>query len=363
MKVIEYLKNHSYDDLKNELGIESKVYNDRVVLNYSQTDSPKYDPIVKECRALILNRPNHKVLCRSFDRFYNYGEDPNTEKFKINRSVVEEKIDGSLCCVYNDGNKWQVSTRKMAFAEGETFTGKTFKEIFIEALGGDPNEIFKTINTDLVIIFELVSPETRVVKPYEETLVYLLDIRNRVTGSWLGNEESWFWNIPSKAKWRYPKKFKFENWEECLYALKELPALDEGYVARLMGWRIKIKNPSYLAIANLRLNGVLSEKRLIKLVLLNDYDEYLNYFPEDKKNFEPYIEAYKNMIIDIDAKWIAYKNLENDKDFALAIKNCPAKNILFGMRKKGMKISEVIDKMTDNSKYFLLKSYVREVVK
>ena len=358
MEVIHYLSNHTYEDLTNEFGIKVNEYDDRVVLNYSQIDSPKFNPIVAECRGLILSKPDHKVLCRSFDRFYNYNEDPNTNKFVIEKSIVEEKIDGSLCNVYHDGNVWQIATRGMAFAEGGTPSGRTFREIFVETLGGEPNDVFKHIDKTIVVIFELVSPETRVVKPYEEACLYLLDVRARDTGTFYGQEFTWFWNIPKGVKWKYPEKYTFESWDDCFFAAKKLPAMDEGYVVKTnLNWRLKVKNPAYLAIANMRMNGIINEKRIVLLVLMNDYEEYLGYFPEDQKEFDPYIQAYETMIADIDEHWVKYKDIEDQKEFAMAIKDCHSKHILFGMRKKQYP-QEIIENMTDNAKVKLLKGYV-----
>ena len=93
---------------------------------------------------------------------------------------------------------------------------------------------------------------------------------------------------------------------------------------------------------------------------MNDHEEYLQYFPEDQKEFDPYLEAYETMILDIDKHWVAYKDLEDQKEFAMAIKDCPAKSILFGMRNRQQKIHDVIDNMTDNAKVSLLKGYVKE---
>jgi tRNA splicing ligase len=46
-----------------------------VVLNYNQINSPKYDPIVMECRGLILDsKDSWKIVAKSFRRFFNYGE-------------------------------------------------------------------------------------------------------------------------------------------------------------------------------------------------------------------------------------------------------------------------------------------------
>jgi hypothetical protein len=195
------------------------------------------------------------------------------------------------------------------------------------------------------------------VKPYQEPCVYLLDVRNKETGLFLGQEITWYWNVPDNASWKYPESFQFETWDDCLYAVKKLPAMDEGYVTLQDTWRIKVKNPAYLAIANLRLNGIINEKRIILLVLMNDQNEYLQYFPEDQKEFDPYIEANKKMTEEVAILWFENRKIEDQKEFALKIKDYDSKNILFGMR-KGKKINEMIDNMTDNAKVRLIKGYV-----
>jgi len=59
LAVQEYLKNNSLEDLTNEYGIKVREYDDRIVLNYNMIDTPggkKFDPIIRECRGLILHR-------------------------------------------------------------------------------------------------------------------------------------------------------------------------------------------------------------------------------------------------------------------------------------------------------------------
>ena len=98
-----------------ELGIDIKDYSDFVLLVYSQTDSIKFNPVVTECRGLILQKDTWKVLCRSFDRFYNYGEDPESNNFPVNKSNIYEKVDGTLIRVwFHPVLGWNCATRKMA---------------------------------------------------------------------------------------------------------------------------------------------------------------------------------------------------------------------------------------------------------
>lgn len=362
LEVQKYLKDHTYEQLTEELGIKVKdEYDDRVVLNYHQIDSYKhrFNPIVMECRGLILSKPDHEILCRSFDRFWNYGEDPNSDKFDITKAEATDKIDGSLCNVYYDGTKWQVATRQMAFAEGPVPNKKkTYADIFQEAIGDDINKIFEPISKDLTIIFEMVSPETRVVTPYKDKAVYLLDVRNRDTGLYLGNEMTRFWVITRNTKWFYPEVHEFKNWEEVVESSKALPAMEEGYVTRIDSWRIKVKNPSYLAIAHLRENGAITEKRVVKLVFMQDHEEYLLHFPEDQPEFDPYINAYNAMIDEINSIYPTVATIEDQKEFALEIQNCPSKGIMFGMR-KGVKMVDMIEGLNDNYKTRLLRGYLK----
>ena len=44
----EYFESRkNLEDLKNELGISSNSFDDLIILNYSQIDSPKTDPLVR----------------------------------------------------------------------------------------------------------------------------------------------------------------------------------------------------------------------------------------------------------------------------------------------------------------------------
>ena len=95
MKVQEFLEvnNFNFDKLTEEFGIRVKRYpaENMVVLNYDQIESPKYEPIARECRSLVLNYQGD-VVSRSFDRFFNYGEGECEVDFS--NAVALEKVGG-----------------------------------------------------------------------------------------------------------------------------------------------------------------------------------------------------------------------------------------------------------------------------
>lgn len=372
LNVQKYLQDHTLDDLESQLGIITTRYTDRVVLNYSQLDSPKFHPICDECRGLILSLPNLKVLSRSFDRFYNLGERGyfSDDQFCINRMEVQQKIDGSLIDTYNDGHKWCCATRKMAFAEGETPKGNTFKPVVEKALGFPVEDLeYKLTDEmkDYTIICEMVSPETRVVIPYPEYKLYVLAIRNKYTGEYLDREDIdnivynyWLKEGPNLDR---PDIYTFKSIEDCIKASNELKPMDyngEGYVCCdvVTNNRVKIKNPAYVAIHHLRENVKISTNCIIDLVFEQEYDEYLEYFPEDTHFFQPYIDGYHNMIRDIKQVWDSTHNIEDQKEFALQVKDKPFSGILFNMR-KGKSISEALDKLTRKSRQRLINNYVK----
>ena len=85
--------------LTTEYGIRVKAYpeQDTYVLNYDQIESPKFAPVVKECRSLVINS-KCEVISRSFDRFFNHGEGECIVDF--NQAWAMEKVDGSLIGLY-----------------------------------------------------------------------------------------------------------------------------------------------------------------------------------------------------------------------------------------------------------------------
>ena len=343
MNVQKYLEENSIEKLQQELFIVVTDYPDRVVLNYNQIESPRFDPICDECRALILRKGTWEVMARSFQRFYNVGEDPNTKNFLVSQARIEQKIDGSLMSVYWDGTTWCVSTRKKAFAEGTTVFGRRFADVFQEAASKTSLWTFLDENTvyqRFTWVFELVSPETRVVTPYPEPHISLITVRDNVTGNELTGRE-----LDNYAKLMHvdrPLSYKFTTLEETIEAANKLAAMDEGFVLveetpGLPHWRLKCKNGKHLAIAHMRENGNISPKRILKLVMENEVEEYLSYFECDKPYFDLVQEKWNDSVKRIEGLFAQYNPLESQKEFALSIIPKTVydfeKGVLFEMRK------------------------------
>jgi len=340
MKVQEYLKKHGIEKLKEEYSIGVTDYDDRVVLNYNQIDSPRFEAICEECRALILKK-NRKwdVLGRSFDRFYNLGEGEGWKDFPIAQARIDEKLDGSLITVYHDDEKWCVATRKMAFAEGKTYIGCTFAELFDKAVTPKFWNFLEHTGTQMCFTFELTSPVNRVVTPYEDTSATLIGCRNRLNGFEVNKKTLDY--IAEDMDVARPKSFECNSLDDIKEKANSLATMDEGFVLVYEQdgsfRRLKCKNDKYLAIAHLRDNGIVNPKRIMTLVVDNEQHEYLQYFESDRKYFDFAEAIYLESIINIEKLWKESKNIESQKDFALfIIPRCIhgyEKGILFDMRK------------------------------
>ena len=359
MEVIEFLKENTLEDLTIQFGIKVKEYPEHgiAVLNYDQIDSPKYHPIVKECRGLIIDLNVLVVVSKTFSRFYNLNENENDE-FNFDEPFrAEEKADGSLISVYWFNNSWCVASRGNAFAEGTTASGLSFKEIFETAIGTDVNSFMVDMFRNQSYTFELCSVYNKVVKLYNEPVVYLLNATE--LPSYETGDSQTLDYLAEDLGVKRPEVYDINSVEEIHESFKDIEPTDEGYVLiDVNGNRIKVKNPTYVDLHHLKGNGEITPKRITDVVFRGETEEVLGYFPEYREFFEPWQEAYNTLINNIDDNIeLVYNNTYSQKEFALKIKDLHFKGVLFSMR-KGLTIQEAFDKIGSTGKVSLLEYWV-----
>ena len=378
LNVQKYLIENGIEKLKSEFKIKVNDYSDRIVLNYDQIESPRFHPIVDECRAIILKKSDFSILSHIFVRFYNLMEgvqvgnsgeinkirvssfgEPKIETVDILNARIESKIDGSLISVYHDGHKWCIASRSMAFAEGQGNFGRSFDEIFRST--EEYKDVMNYLNSLYLYKaytwgFELTSPENRVVTPFSNYNVVLIGARNNITGDEVNGEHLDFHAKEMKVK--RPERYQVKSFQEMLDLVNAKPWMDEGVVLVIEKptgsfMRIKCKNPKFVAIANMRENGNISPKNILFIIMKGEKEEILKYFPEDEKYFL-FVEDYYNSIISkIEQLYEENKNASDQKTFALSIlsktKNSFESGALFKM-KSGMKLQDYIKNMGTGSK-------------
>lgn len=327
MKLIEFIKSNPDWEIK----LQDKPYcitikrkDNFIIFNYNQIESDFYNPIVKECRGIILEDITFKPVCVPFYKFGNYGEG-YADKIDWNTARVQEKIDGSLIKVWCYDGEWKISTNGMIDARDAQLSCniseyKTFYDLFMKAKE-NVGLNFDKLNPKYTYMFELISPYNRVVVPYTEISIKHIGTRNIDTLEEL--------NIDIKVP--KPKEYNFKSLDECIKIAQELPFNEEGYVVIDGNWhRIKVKSPAYVAVHHLT-TGVVTKERIVELIRQNEHEEFLNYYPK----FTKQINNTKNKIdLFIENMNSAIDKAQNTifstrKDFAEFAKKTPCPALMF----------------------------------
>lgn len=318
LRVVHYLKEQKQrgenplEKLKSEFGVESKKHpeHDLYILDYSQIDSPRFNPIVDECRGLVIDG-NFDLVSKGFSRFYNLGEGPNVIDW-TQPVHVTTKQDGSMIHIFNHKDNWFVNTR-FSWGDGEVnLSGFTWRQLVEKHL--DYEKLSKT----KTYVFELCGPYNKVVRTYSPTL-FLLAVFSE-------GEEYPHWCIQYESerigiKATETHEVKSESHAvELLNLLSKKDPTFEGFVFR--DWkddRCKVKTAAYLALHKLGTGNAYLPKYLVPIILSGETEELLCYFQELKPKIEEIKQKIDEIKKEIETVWELYKNIENQKEFAISI--------------------------------------------
>jgi hypothetical protein len=349
--------------LKEELGIKCRQEGNLFCFNYDQIESPKTHPVVGDCRGIVLQY-DLAVAALTPVRFFNLGEALDiTGQFDWENPInVDEKADGSFIKIYYDkyAKNWEIGTRGTCRAEVENYTGGIFRTMVLETLGVDSEEEFQEIASyslweGLTYCFELVGPDNRVVTPYSEAALVLLavitDEAVELTAEQLAGELDDIQTMFVTSNVRLPRSYAFSNQKELVEFVDKLPNLMEGVVLRDQNdLRIKVKAKSYVAVHRLRGDSLPTPKRLASLVVTNETEEYLAYFPEERPRFVKYQEAWEIFVSKQVEIYNLTKDIKSQKDFALAIKAFPASGAMFQARRSGDDFESTLNSQREAAK-------------
>lgn len=367
MLAIQYFIKHNKDweeklskppfclKITRDLGVIGFMYN-HITSDFSEL-------YVREARGLWLYENTFEVACHSFDKFFNYKE-PYADNINwiVGEPEVEEKIDGSLMKVwYNKTlNDWILSTNGTIDATKAT-TGDalfpTFWDVFQEALKNSNltwNELTKELNPDNTYTFEMVSPQTRVVIPYEKPYIYFIGVRNNSTNNEFNPDD---YELPVKR----PKKFPLTNIFECLKAAKDLPWDKEGFVVVDKYFhRVKIKSSEWVKAHLVRGNGCESLSSIVDVILNGEQEEFLVYANEYKdllKATEARMSAIYNKLKN---SLYSITNTNSQKEYAELVKKQPkiVQNYLFSLSNES-NLKEYISTWTASKWVKILKEEVQ----
>lgn len=376
LQIIEYLKIHSLLELYNDHGIRHRFDKNhtKFTLNYDQILSKNGDPIVEECRGLILRPHNHNidendivgdcdVVAFPMKRFYNYGD--------IYCSIIDHKslsiftkLDGTCCILYYDEyfNEWLVGTRSVPEADlpiclnDIILQDKTFSTLFWEGFDNvcrdyniDKISLLQNFDKKITYVFELTSIHNKVVVEYDKTYVTLIAMRNKITGIELSVQNNKFFPV-------IPTVWNLDIFEQIKTFVDTFsPNEFEGFVLCDKNFnRIKIKNSKYVLAAHLKDSTINSTRNLLRAILNNTIDDIIPLCNTELQNKILNLqEKTKQFIYKSQQKFDTWNlNATNDKEFALfVVNNTPISGIFFAARKQHKSIIEIIQNLIQQNKF------------
>lgn len=309
-----------------------KSYPNLHQFKYDQINSPMHEPLVKECRGIILDQNDDwACVARPFDKFWNLG-DFYADKVDWTKAMMSEKLDGSLIIMYFYDGKWNVATSGTPDASGQVNGfpmdfAKLFWDTFrSQGLTLDELDFY---DSNYTFLFELMTPYNRVVVPHKTCSVKLIGIRNRNNGKEMPP-------LFGPKSWPYVKSIPILSDMAVLDTFTKINAIDqEGWVVTDDKFnRVKVKHPQYVVLHHMRGEGTPSPKRALQVILGGEHEEVLTYWPE----WRPLFSSVASRLVDLtDGLNTAYGNishLESQKEFALEAQKSRCSGALFMLRAK-----------------------------
>jgi len=239
-----------------------------VILNYDGKRS-KRNPITDACRGLVLNTSNWTVVAKGFNRFVDNGK---IKKPTIDRILSKE--DGTLIMVFYYNDRWFVNCR-YNFGDDLIPSGRcTYRHLFTELFP----EFEKHLDRRYTYLFEMCTPENRIVRCYLERKLFLLGALETSTRMEVDSETLDDWAMDWKHSCQRPLDFthrqpfaselaallskgQVDEAKKLVFTLlhqdgKNEETVKEGIVVLYNnGQRQKIKNPLYLALHIFKYRG------------------------------------------------------------------------------------------------------------
>lgn len=338
MYITDFMRNNSnWEELlsNSPYCLKIKRKDNLILFNYSQIDSDPSNEIVKEARGLIIEDKTYKPVCYGFNRFYNIDE-TNAACIDWDTAIATSKEDGTLFFAYYY-NGWHIKTRSTFDAEGAPLNEgglSNFRELFDYLTSFYPNFSFDKLEKHYTYCFEGCSRYNRIVIDYENPKLYLLAMRNMNT-----LEEVAYDVLPmygSMLNVDLPKYYYMNDEQGFRNVVEKMGEGHEGIVVRDAGNnRVKIKTLSYLKLHRLKNNGIITIKKIIEMIQINEQNEFLSYFPELTESFKMVENQLKNVehkVKQIQSTVELWKNLNKEKskkDFVQEFKTCELSFLYF----------------------------------
>jgi hypothetical protein len=322
----------SLDRLTSFYAITSKRHVEHpnlVLLKYNQIASPLADPLVRECRGIVLDEANGwNVVSRSFDKFFNHGEGP-ADPIDWSSARVQEKKDGSLCTLYEYAGRWHVATTGTPDARGDVnWSGLTFADYFWDTFRAYGLDAVPSDATGYCYFFELTGPMNRIVVVHKKPGLTLLGARR--VDTWEEVHPSYLADIFDGVP--VVHEFDLGDFDEIVASFGAMsPLSQEGYVVVDSAFRrVKVKHPGYVALHHAK-DG-LSRKAFVEIARTQETPEVIAAFPELKPQLDDARARLDALVADVEASYETLRAIKDQKSFAMEAVKTRCSSALFLLR-------------------------------
>ena len=323
------------------------------IYNYSRTCQydKLWDDVTLQCRGLIVDSKNNKIIVRPFKKFFNYEEligdkmDHSSIPTQGDYVYIQEKMDGSLGILFNYEGEWVMATRGSFTSEQATKGLEIIKSKY------NLDSWLK----EYAYLVEIIYPENRIVVDYgKEKVVFLSIVLNEGFSCWKPTDESELhWTTACSIfvangikKTDIVKTEQYFNFSDELYNKLKSENEDnkEGYVLRYQpgNFRMKIKFEEYVRLHRILTNFSTTD---IWELLKNggNMNEFLERVPDE---FDTWVrETVKDLVV-------RYENIE--KDYFEIFSNLKSQNLdrkEFAVKAIHYRHSSVLFSMLDGKNY------------
>jgi len=274
-----------------------------------------YVPTYGLCRSVILNSANNVV---SFAPPKSISSDIFIKMYpeKNDNLIAQEFVEGTMINAFWDSTiglsgSWEISTRNTVGATSSFFKGankKTFRDMFLEA-AKESNLVLEHLNKEFCYSFVLQHPDNRIVVPFKRPTLYLVALYSiqSVDGNIVVYSHSiedvkqFNWG---PANIQFPKIYQWNNYTELIekYASMNTSYDILGFVVynKATGERMKVRNPVYEQVRNLRGNQPKLQYQYLCLRKEGRVSDFLKFYPENKKEFSSFrdqIHLFTNTLL------------------------------------------------------------------
>lgn len=306
-------------------------------LKYDQIESPMVEPIVQQCRGMVVDVGRRTVLAWPYNKFWNHGE-ALADTIDWATARVQEKLDGSLMILHWRDEAWAVASSGHPTAGGSFGAdARTFREAFWAQACEEELDL-NELDTRVTYMLELCDAPNRVVVRHERPRLFLHGARSLESG--MEMMPSTLHATAIAAGIDHAREFSLASLDQCLAAAEALdPIQQEGFVVVDAEFRrVKIKSPRYVILHHLK--GEATVRRAIELWQTGEAAELLTHFPEMAGVITPVHDSLDSIAAQ------AVKDFEENmpratrKEFALAVKDRPWSSVLFRMLTDGHTVED-----------------------